>query len=58
MKVKCYAIMANDREVMSEYANLSQKNFLSFELTNITKKLKRTNRIDSEQTSNGIWYYK
>lgn len=50
--------MANDREVMSEYANLSQKNFLSFELTNITKKLKRTNRIDSEQTSNGIWYYK
>lgn len=30
MKVKCYALYENNQEVLSEYANPSQKNFLSY----------------------------
>lgn len=56
MKVKCYAIYENINEVLSEYANPSQKNFLSFELTNVLRKFKRTDRIEFEHTSNGVWY--
>lgn len=56
MKVKCYAIFEKTNEVLSEYANPSQKNFLSFELTNVLGKLKRTDRIEFEHTSNGVWY--
>lgn len=58
MKVKCYAIYENGNEVVSEYANPSQKNFLSFELSNAARKIKRTDRIEFEHTSNGVWYYK
>ena len=59
MKVKCYAIFDNSgNEVLSEYANPSQKNFLSFELSNAVRRLKRSQRIEFEHTSNGVWYCK
>lgn len=58
MKVKCYAIYQNGNEEISEYANPSQKNFLSFELTNAVRKFKKTERIELEHTSNGVWYCK
>jgi len=46
MKVKCYIIMQGNTEVLSEYANISQKNFLSFEINNVMKKFNRlTDRI-------------
>ncbi len=56
MKVKCYAIYDATNEVLAEYANPSQKNFLSFELNNALRKFKRTDRIEFEHTSNGVWY--
>jgi hypothetical protein len=58
MKAKCYAIYNGDQEIVSEYANASQKNFLSFELVNVIKKAKKTERVESERTSNGVWYFK
>jgi hypothetical protein len=59
MKVKCYAIYENGKEVVSEYANPSQKNFFSFEITNALHKFKRgSDRIEFEHTSNGVWYCK
>ena len=30
MKVKCYGVFKEGQEIFSEYANLSQKSFLSF----------------------------
>jgi hypothetical protein len=58
MKVKCYALYQGEREVFAEYANISQKSFLVFETANVLKRIKYSNRIESEQTSNGVWYYK
>jgi hypothetical protein len=46
MKAKCYALFNGDREWLSEYANVSQKNFLSFELLSVAKKAKRSDRIE------------
>lgn len=58
MKIKCYAIYQNGNEEISEYANPSQKNFLSFELSNVVRKFKKADRIEFEHTSNGVWYCK
>jgi hypothetical protein len=45
IKVKCYAIFDADKEILSEYANHSQKNFLDFELRNVLRRLKKTGRV-------------
>lgn len=46
MKAKCYALFSGEREWLSEYANVSQKNFLSFELASVARKAKRADRIE------------
>ena len=58
MKVKCYGIFKGDQEVLSEYANLSQKSFLSYEMGSAAKKTRSNVGIHAEQTSNGTWYIK
>jgi hypothetical protein len=45
MKIKCYGIYENEKELVSEYANISQKNFLSFEVAAVLKKGKNASRV-------------
>ena len=45
MRVKCYGIYKGDKEILSEYANISQKSFLSFEMAGVAKKTRNTIKI-------------
>lgn len=45
MKVKCYALYDGTKEILSEFANNSQKSFLDFEMKNSLKRAKKSGRI-------------
>jgi hypothetical protein len=38
------------------YTNPSQKDFLDYELKNSLKRLKKSQKIEFENTANGVWY--
>lgn len=58
MKVKCYALYDGNKEILSEFANNSQRSFLDYELKDALKRSKKSGRIEFEHTSNGVWYTK
>ena len=59
MKVKCYAIIEEEKITISEFANPSQKSFLGYELQEQFRKMlvgTDGSKIGTEKTSNGVWY--
>jgi hypothetical protein len=56
MKVKTYGLFEEDKQVVLVYANASQKEFLDYELKASLKRLRRSERIEFENTANGVWY--
>lgn len=46
MKIKCYALYDGNKEIISEYANNSQRSFLDFELKEALKRSKKSGRIE------------
>ena len=45
MKIKCYALYDGNKEILSEYANNSQRSFLDYELKDALKRSKKSGRI-------------
>lgn len=56
MKVKSYGLFESDKELILIYANPPQKDFLDYELKNSLKRLKKSTKIEFENTANGVWY--
>lgn len=62
MYAKCFVVLntTTNADVVSEFVNPSQRDFLLHELKSIVNQMgnRSMNAISDVETSNGVWYYK